>query len=77
MVAIPRDTINCDKLSKYAYVVIFMEFYPKTKNVSYDLRSCYQCKCGSTFCHDNLSVKSESDRTRKLSVSNTIDPKKM
>ena len=31
MVAIPRDKFNYHKVSKYANVVIFKEFYPKTK----------------------------------------------
>ena len=35
MVAIPRDKINYDKVSKYANVLIFKKFYPKTENVSY------------------------------------------
>ena len=38
MVAIPRDKINYHKVSKYANVLIFKEFYPKTKNVSYYLK---------------------------------------
>ena len=33
MVAIPRDIINYHKVSKYANVLIFKEFYPKIKNV--------------------------------------------
>ena len=43
MVAILRDQINYNKVSKYANVLIFKEFYPKTKNVSYYLKS-YECK---------------------------------
>ena len=35
MVAIPLDKINYNKLSKYVNVLIFKEFYAKTKNVSY------------------------------------------
>ena len=35
MVAIPFDKINYNKVSKCANVLIFKEFYPKTKNVSY------------------------------------------
>ena len=35
MVAIMLDKINYNKVSKYANVLIFKEFYPKTKNVSY------------------------------------------
>ena len=38
MVAIPLDEINYNKVSKYANVLIFKEFYPKTKNVSYYLK---------------------------------------
>ena len=38
MVAIPLDKINYNKVSKYANVLIFKEFYPKTKNVSYYLK---------------------------------------
>ena len=38
MVAIPLDKTNCNKVSKYANVLIFKEFYPKTKNVSYYLK---------------------------------------
>ena len=37
MEAIPLDKINYNKVSKYANVLIFKEFYPKTKNVSYYL----------------------------------------
>ena len=37
MVAIPLDEINFNKVSKYANVLIFKEFYPKTKNVTYYL----------------------------------------
>ena len=37
MVATPLDKINYNKVSKYANVLIFKEFYPKTKNVSYYL----------------------------------------
>ena len=39
MVAIPHDKINYNKVSKYANVLIFKEFYPNTKNVSYYLKS--------------------------------------
>ena len=39
MVAIPLDKINYYKVSKYANVLIFKEFYPKTKNVSYYLKA--------------------------------------
>ena len=39
MVAIPLDKINYNKVSKCANVLIFKEFYPKTKNVSYYLKS--------------------------------------
>ena len=39
MVAIPLDKINYNKVSKYANVFIFKELYPKTKNVSYHLKS--------------------------------------
>ena len=39
MVAIPLDKINYNKVSNYANVLIFKEFYPKTKNVSYYLKS--------------------------------------
>ena len=38
MVGIMLDKINYDKVSKYANVLIFKEFYPKTKNVSYYLK---------------------------------------
>ena len=38
MVAIPSDKINYHKVSKYANVLIFKEFYLKTKNVSYYLK---------------------------------------
>ena len=38
MVAIPLDKINFNKVSKYANVLIFKEFYPKTENVSYYLQ---------------------------------------
>ena len=41
MVAIPLDKINYYKVSKYARVLIFKEFYPKTKNVSYYLKVAY------------------------------------
>ena len=39
MIAITRDKVNYNKGSKYANVLIFKEFYPKTKNVSYYLNS--------------------------------------
>ena len=38
MVAIPLDKINYNKVSKYANDLIFKEFYPKNKNVSYYLK---------------------------------------
>ena len=38
MVAKPLDKIIYNKVSKYANVIIFKEFYPKTKNVSYYLK---------------------------------------
>ena len=38
MVAMPLDEINYNKVFKYANVLIFKEFYPKTKNVSYYLK---------------------------------------
>ena len=38
MVAILLYEINYNKVSKYASVLIFKEFYPKTKNVSYYLK---------------------------------------
>ena len=42
MVAIPLDKVNYYKVSKYANVFIFKEFYPITKNVSYYLnKSAY------------------------------------
>ena len=41
MVAIPLDKINYNKVSKHANVLIFKEFYPKTKNVSYYLKHDY------------------------------------
>ena len=37
MVAIPLDKINYNEVSKYVNILIFKEFYPKTKNVSYYL----------------------------------------
>ena len=40
MVALPLDKFNQNKVCKYAKVLIFKEFYPKTKNVSYYL-NCY------------------------------------
>ena len=39
MVAILLDKTNYNKVSKYANVLIFKEFYLKTKNVSYYLNS--------------------------------------
>ena len=39
MVAILLDKINNNKVSKYANVLIFKDFYPKTRNVSYYLKS--------------------------------------
>ena len=39
MVAIPLDKINHNKVSEYANVLIFKEFYPKTKIVLYYLNS--------------------------------------
>ena len=60
MAAIPLDKINYDKESKYANVLIFKEFYPKTKNVSYYmyikmivnffLRAVIVTTCSSQFC---------------------------
>ena len=41
MAAIPSDKINYHEVSKYANVLIFKEFYPKTKNVSYYLKSIH------------------------------------
>ena len=38
MVAIPLDKVNYNKVSKYDNVLIFKEFYPKTKNVPYYLK---------------------------------------
>ena len=44
MAAIPLDKINYNKVSKYADVLIFKEFYLKTKNVSYYLNIMFtQC----------------------------------
>ena len=39
MTALPCDKINYQKVTKYASVLIFKEFYPKTKNVSYYLKN--------------------------------------
>ena len=47
MVAIPLDKINYNKVSKYDNVLIFKEFYPKTKNVSYYLKVA--CTSGSKY----------------------------
>ena len=41
MIAILLDKINYNKVSKYANALIFKEFYPKTKNVSYYLNTLY------------------------------------
>ena len=41
MVVLPLDKINYNKVSKYADVLIFQKFYPKTKNVSYYLKVSY------------------------------------
>ena len=41
MVAIVRDKMNYHKVFKYANVLIFKEFYPKTKNVLYYLNWYY------------------------------------
>ena len=43
MAAIPLDKINYDKVSNHANVLIFKEFYPKTKNVSYYLNIDWHC----------------------------------
>ena len=51
MVAIPLDKINYNKVSKYANVLIFKEFYPKTKNVSYYLKYLWN------FVHIYLATK--------------------
>ena len=48
MVAILLDKINYNKVSKYANVLSFKEFYPKTKNVSYYLKSTYDIR--KTYC---------------------------
>ena len=42
MVAITLDEINYNQVSKYANVLIFKEFYPKTKNVSYYLKHAHE-----------------------------------
>ena len=41
MVAISHDKINYHEVSKYVNVLIFKEFYPKTKNVSYYLNNYF------------------------------------
>ena len=38
MVAIPHDKTNYHKMSKLANVLIFKEFYPKSKNMSFYLK---------------------------------------
>ena len=43
MVAISLDKINYNTVSKYANVLIFKEFYPETKNVSYYLNMFMYC----------------------------------
>ena len=52
MVAIPLDKINCNKVSKYANILIFKELhvYPKTENVSYYLKYI----CILTFARSRL-----------------------
>ena len=50
MVAIQLDKINYNKVSKYANVIIFKEFYTKTKNVSYYLNM------SSEYIHSTSSV---------------------
>ena len=44
MVAIPQDKINYHKVSKYTIVLIFKEFYPKNKNVSYYINRVSRAK---------------------------------
>ena len=59
MVAIPLDKINYNKVSKYANVLIFKEFYPKTKNVSYYLKDLnpYQAFDGYRPISIQITVK--------------------
>ena len=52
MVAMQLDKINYNKVSKYVNVLIFKEFYPKTKNVSYYLKSGVQGLEGVEGGHD-------------------------
>ena len=47
MVAIPLDKINYNKVYKYTNVLIFKEFYPQTKNVSYYLNRGLCCRYNS------------------------------
>ena len=55
MVAIPLDKINYYKVSKYVNVLIFKEFYPKTKNVSYYLKLFYAV-CSKTASRENYDL---------------------
>ena len=55
MVAIPLDKTNYNKVSKYADVIIFKEFYPKTKNVSYYLKDSPGCLFTRTFLTEESS----------------------
>ena len=60
MVAIPLDKINYNKVSKYANDLIFKEFYPKTKNVSYYLK---------VFLHKSLEFFFLNPKTQGLVAS--------
>ena len=51
MVVILLDKINYNKVSKYANILIFKEFYPKTKNVSYYLKYTIIAQQSSQFPH--------------------------
>ena len=42
MVAILRDKINYHEVTKYTNVLIFKGIYPKTKNVSYNLKPYWE-----------------------------------
>ena len=65
MVAIPLDKINYNKVSKYANVLNFKEFYPKTKNVSYCLKanmnSYIQLQTAAIFFLSSLYLKQGID----------------
>ena len=73
MVDLLRDKINYHKVSKYANVLIFKEFYPKTKNVSYYLKDwsvqgCNKAKHKTYSPIDDRLVNDHNDDVEGVSL---------